>query len=262
MHGIMLKHHGYTVTILEQDVSPSREGYDAGVKEGPDGRAFLERHDRVKRPYTLACMPPRTINHDGKVRSQSGQAITTTSWGLLIRILRANFDGTTSKAVPQVDVEREGDGEVEYKNGARVTDVKDSGAKVHVQYEEVSSGTVSLEADIVIVADGANSSMRKLLMPDVKRQYAGYMCWRGTVREDLVDDRWNKQYSERATFHFMKRSYLLLYARRENILSSPSSCCTGTLFPQTQATWSRESACTTGSGIIIYRRTLRTTQMS
>lgn len=212
MHGIMLKHHGYNVTILEQDVSPIRQGYDAGVKEGPDLLAFLDRHDRIKRPYSVSCISPKTINQDGKVQSQSGKPMITTSWGLLISILRANYDRVPSKAISEINVEREGDGKVEFKNGAQVTDVKDAELKVHIQYKDIESGAArSLTADIAVVADGSNSSMRGILMPGVKRQYAGYMCWRGTVREDLIDKKWNALYSERMSLHFMNRNYLLLY---------------------------------------------------
>lgn len=57
MCGVMLKHHGHNVTILEQEVSPRREGYDAGIKLGPANEEFLRRHDRVKRDMIIKCDP-------------------------------------------------------------------------------------------------------------------------------------------------------------------------------------------------------------
>ena len=49
MCGIMLKHHGYNVTILEQEASTFRPGYNAGMSLRGEAGAFLEAHDRVGR---------------------------------------------------------------------------------------------------------------------------------------------------------------------------------------------------------------------
>ncbi|KAF2278120.1 uncharacterized protein EI97DRAFT_440639 [Westerdykella ornata] len=74
LHGILLKHHGFNVTILEKDTSPICRGYDAGVKEGLDMLAFLDKCDQVKHPQTISCLTPRTINQEGKASWSAGKA--------------------------------------------------------------------------------------------------------------------------------------------------------------------------------------------
>jgi 2-polyprenyl-6-methoxyphenol hydroxylase-like FAD-dependent oxidoreductase len=210
MCGIMLKHHGYNITILEKEGQLFREGYDAGIKIGDEVQEFLDKHDRVKRDMVIVCSPGTLVDVTGKPRAQRGQTITNTNWGLFVNILRANFDGLTSAAVPTAPESRDEDGEATFRAGARVTGMEEDGDKVKVHFEDVKSGaTERLEAGIVIVADGSNSAMRSALLPEVKREYCGYMCWRGTVLEEDMDSKWNELYSDKATFNLMKQTYLL-----------------------------------------------------
>lgn len=210
MCGIMLKHHGYNVTILEQETAPARQGFDAGIKIGPPVQEFLKVHDRVKRDMVITCPPGFKININGEPKAQRGQTMVNTSWGLLVGVLRANFDGFASRAVPVVPKPQESDGKATYRYGARVASVNEADGKVDVHFEDYETGsTQTLSAGIVVVADGSYSGIRQALLPDVKREYLGYMCWRGTVREDQIDEKWNELYSEKATFHLMNKTYLL-----------------------------------------------------
>jgi 2-polyprenyl-6-methoxyphenol hydroxylase-like FAD-dependent oxidoreductase len=210
MNGIMLKHHGYNVTILEQNTD-SRGGYDAGISIGQDVTSFMSKHDRVQREFALTCTPPVKFSLEGRPQPEHKQTMVMTCWALFSAILRANFDGATNNAVPVAPESEDGDGRVEYRSGVRVVGLKDLGDKVEVQYEDVhNKGIAAISAGLVVVADGSNSSMRKLLMPDVQRKYAGYMCWRGTVPEICIEEKgFNEKYSGKAAFHFMQRSYLL-----------------------------------------------------
>lgn len=206
----MLKHHGYSVTILEQEVSSSREGYDAGIKIGPAVEAFLNKHDRVKRDMTITCPPGFVINLEGKPKAQRGQTMITTSWGLITSVLRANFDGFTTAAVPVAPELKDSDGVATFRSGARATSVNEVGDQAEVKFENFESGIIeTLKASLVIVADGSNSSIRRAFLPNIEREYLGYICWRGTVAEERIDDKWNDLYAEKATFHLMDKTYLL-----------------------------------------------------
>ena len=48
--------HGFT--ILEQEASTSRQGYDAGIKLGPTILSFMKNHNRVNREYKIDSVSP------------------------------------------------------------------------------------------------------------------------------------------------------------------------------------------------------------
>ena len=186
----MLKHHGYTVTILEKNTAQSRQGYDAGINICSAVEEFIQKHDRVKREFAITCPPGAAFNIHGEPSLQRGQTLALTGWALFVSILRANFDGLGSKAVPNPPSAQDGDGPAEFRTGAQVTDILEDDGKVLVKYKNLTHDTAGMMwVDMVVVADGATSSMRGILMPDVKREYTGYMCWRGTVPEDLIDEK-------------------------------------------------------------------------
>lgn len=58
---------------------------------------------------------------------------------------------------------------------------------MRVQYDHLlNPGKREVLADLVIAAHGSSAPVWKLLMLGFLRKYAGYVLWRGTVREDLV----------------------------------------------------------------------------
>jgi len=68
------------------------------------------------------------------------------------------------------------------------------------------------EADLVIAADGPSSTVRARYHPDVKRTYAGYVAWRGTVPENEVSEEAKKVLVERITFFHTRQTQILAYA--------------------------------------------------
>jgi 2-polyprenyl-6-methoxyphenol hydroxylase-like FAD-dependent oxidoreductase len=161
MCAVMLKYHGYNVTILEQETSPSRQGYDAGISIGPAVREFMEKHDRVKREMVITCPPGVNISLNGGPKPRRDQTMFNMSWDLLVSVLRANFDGLASNAVPVAPEPQGVDGKATFRFGTRVTGVEHLEGKVSVQFEDSQGGlTQTLSAGLAIVADGSNSSIR------------------------------------------------------------------------------------------------------
>lgn len=132
-----------------------------------------------------------------------------TSWDLLYNVLRRNFDGEGEDGYfPEGKGERgvgdeEGDGTGEYLYGHKVTSLKDvgeDGVEVEYELEEKDGKGGRLKADLVIAADGPSSTIREILLPEVKRKYVGYVAWRGTVLESDVDEKTRECFAEKFTF--------------------------------------------------------------
>ncbi|KAH8654637.1 hypothetical protein BGZ60DRAFT_547229 [Tricladium varicosporioides] len=213
MNGIMLRHQGYRVTILEKDPATScRQSQAAGISPGPDFLKFLERYDRTGRPFSGGKGSVYICAKDGSTAQKVLMSLHYSNWGLLYSILRANFDGHVSKACPVLPEPITCLGESIYLSGKQVTGVQFTGEKVLVQFTDVSSQrrdeTVS---DLVIAADGSSSTIRNFIFPKVRRCYSGYVTWRGTVPESQVSTATSDYFDECAKiFQHLPKGYMLL----------------------------------------------------
>ena len=134
----------------------------------------------------------------------------------MYRILRANFDGLASDAVPVPPPARKGDGKAEYLSGSRVTKLQHNKGEDHgamtVWYVDGDGKTDSIVADLVIGADGLHSTVRNLVhTPAARKEYSGYVAWRGTVPENEVSPQVAAYFEQRMTLNLLSRSYIVIY---------------------------------------------------
>ncbi len=94
-----------------------------------------------------------------------------------------------------------------YKYGFKFTMLTQHDNKVTVTFENEVSETF----DLLIGADGTNSSVRKIIFPDVQYNYAGYVGWRGIVQENELLPNILKEFKDRFTFYNMPKSHILCY---------------------------------------------------
>ncbi|KAL4921613.1 hypothetical protein BDW62DRAFT_208206 [Aspergillus aurantiobrunneus] len=173
LQGLQLKRQGSNVIVLEQDPSKDRHSHESGVTIGPSVIKLLERYDATGRPGAIPAeflsaawrRRPRVVN--------TRWARNMCNWGGLYLILRANFDGLPSPAVPEPPAVKEGDGTIKGQVVVQIVDVTTG-----------ESGRVS--AEMVIAEDGIHSTVRQLLQVPTRKQYAGYIAWRGAVPEKLL----------------------------------------------------------------------------
>lgn len=190
--GVALKAHGYNTTLLERTPVNLLHNQGAGIVAGGDTIEFFKRYDRTGKPVAVPSYKRVYLNKAGDVIHEEVNRQNMTSWDLSYYLLRANYDRVESEyldggKLPEV---RETDGKVTYRYGCNVTDVKEEGSQVRVHFTRRDSESSSDEedsdsilADLVVAADGPSSTIRKLLVPDVQRKYAGYVVIRGTVPE-------------------------------------------------------------------------------
>ncbi|KAH8665696.1 hypothetical protein BGZ60DRAFT_431892 [Tricladium varicosporioides] len=191
MAGIVLIRLGHKVEILEQNESSTREESGAGITMGARALEFFERFDRNVEPHTVPCPGVNYFDKNSKVKKVWERPMQMSSWNSLYYRLRANFDGHTNCFCPNPPTPMEHHGEGAFQLGARVTGISLVGkpGNVVVKYTNTITGTEkSIVTDQVIVADGASSSMRQLLLPSSERKYSGYFAWRGLVDEMEMTD--------------------------------------------------------------------------
>lgn len=199
--------------ILEQDPSKERHSHESGIQIGPSVTALLDKYDKTGRPKSIpASAMSFSWRRQARPAFERASHHDMSNWGCLFNLLRANFDGMASAAVPHPPAPDETDGKVEYRSGKRVTGLVDDHEKkrVHVHFVDVETGEKgSLGADLVIAADGIHSTMRGLLGAQVRKEYSGYVAWRGAVPERLVSREAVSSIAGRLNFFFLRKTYLV-----------------------------------------------------
>ncbi|KAK8112159.1 FAD binding domain protein [Apiospora kogelbergensis] len=214
MQGLQLKRNGIDVSVLEQDPSKDRHSHESGVSIGPSVIKVLERYDATGRPFSI---PARFLNFAWRKYPRVfslNWAHNMSNWGCLYLVLRANFDGLPSEAVPEPPLPKPGEGKVDYQSGKRVTKITYDKVeqRAQVQFQDVLTGeTDSLSADLVIAADGVHSTARQLLTGSTRKIYAGYIAWRGTVPEHVLSYSTIDYFSNKLNFSLINGSYFISY---------------------------------------------------
>ncbi|KAH8774323.1 hypothetical protein F5883DRAFT_546618 [Diaporthe sp. PMI_573] len=189
LSGIALKHAGHDVTIFEKEDN-ERQSHMAGVCLGKDGEDWLARHDRhSKSLFAQRSTRVQLLQKDGSLKILINTRRDISNWDSLYFRLRSLFDGYKSEWYPTAPPNLPRDGPVsflprhEILSLSRVVD-HEHPDRVLLGYRDNETCKVSTgEFDLVIAADGPNSSIRTRYLPSVERRYVGYVAWRGTVPE-------------------------------------------------------------------------------
>jgi 2-polyprenyl-6-methoxyphenol hydroxylase-like FAD-dependent oxidoreductase len=221
--GVALKrlHRNLNIRIFERNPTALLHDQGAGVVAGPDVQNFFNKHDRTKTPLSVASHQRLYLNKRGETVDREDRRQQMTSWDLLYHVLRANFDGVKT-GYADVPGPENNEGEVSYEHGCAVTDIQtpksssdstdiDFSHPIKLTITHPSGSTSSIEADILIAADGPSSTVRSHFLPAVKRTYAGYVAWRGTVPESSISPSSAAVFTEKFTFFHSPASQILAY---------------------------------------------------
>ena len=90
----------------------------------------------------------------------------------------------------------QGAGNAVHDFGQCVTNSRQIDGGIIVERVNSHGGQESTQADLVVAADGPGSHIRRLLLPEVQRTYAGSVAWRGTVSEKDASEEAKKTFKE------------------------------------------------------------------
>jgi 2-polyprenyl-6-methoxyphenol hydroxylase-like FAD-dependent oxidoreductase len=126
---------------------------------------------------------------DGSVAHRIPMRQMLTSWTSIYAALRRRFP------------------EAHYHQGRQLVGLSQDEAGVTARFADGAAET----GDLLVAADGGGSTVRRLLLPEVEPEYAGYVAWRGLVDEpDLAPDA-AAVLAERFAFFEYPNSHILDY---------------------------------------------------
>lgn len=165
--GTLLKDAGWEVDIYER----SHHDFDSrggGIVLQPDVIEVFRRSgiDVAGMDLGVRSSHRTVFRPDGTIDSKQRAPQTQTSWSLIYTTMRDAFDDR------------------HYHQGKTLTAIdQDPAAKlVTARFDDGSSVT----GDLLVGADGNNSTVRALLWPRSNPTYAGYLAWRGLIAEDAM----------------------------------------------------------------------------
>jgi 2,6-dihydroxypyridine 3-monooxygenase len=126
---------------------------------------------------------------DGSTRYEAEHHYRFSSWNTIYRALLACFD------------------EQRYHLGREMASFQTEGDVVRVTF----TGAEHRECDLLVGADGINSTTRDALFPSTSPSYSGYVAYRGTVPERDLSPATFERLRDAITYQVIENSHILLY---------------------------------------------------
>jgi len=190
--GLVLRAAGCAVEIFEKSPREMEER-GAGLVVQDEVLDFVTKYcGAIPDELGVRSRARQLIALDGGVIWSEASPQLMTSWDSLYRNLKRAFP------------------EAHYHHAARLASIRQDSEDPGRAYAGLEDGR-ELACDLLVCADGANSTARRLLLPDVAARYAGYVAWRGMVPEREVADWANDLLAERFTFFHARHTQMLCY---------------------------------------------------
>ncbi|KAK7932312.1 hypothetical protein PG985_003024 [Apiospora marii] len=177
----------------------------------------MGQHDRLSDVFCHRSNRLQTLNKDEDLKVFVNIIRDITSWDTLYFRLRSCFDGYASSIYAAAPSVAETDGPAEYICHRKLVDIR----RVYSDYQQEQMGLTTLDcstgevteikADLVIGADGPDSFVRSRYLHGTRRQYVGYIAWRGTVREADVSAETREVFHRSVTLQLMHLQHCIMY---------------------------------------------------
>jgi 2,6-dihydroxypyridine 3-monooxygenase len=186
---LWLRELGYDVDIYERS-SGALEARGAGIAVLDDTIRYLAEHRLVERGAICTRTGwVRYLHPDGTTRYEEARPYRFSSWNTIYRNLLS--------CLPSAH----------YRLGKQAEQFQQDDETVRVSFAD---GT-STSCDLLVGADGIDSTVRQRLLPDLAPRYAGYVAWRGTVPERALAAATRRRLGDAITYQLLEHSHILVY---------------------------------------------------
>jgi 2,6-dihydroxypyridine 3-monooxygenase len=186
---LLLRDAGWEVDVFERSAA-LLEGRGGGIVLHPATARYLtERAGVTAAEISVSPRWLRYVDRSGGIAHQERCRYRFTSYDSLYRRLLESF------------------GRDSYHLTEECIGVEDPHGSPCLEF---ASGRVA-RTDLIVFADGINSFGRRLLAPGVDPRYAGYVAWRGTVREDQVEPAAFNAVADAITYHILPAGHVISY---------------------------------------------------
>ena len=186
--GIMLQSIGWDVDIYERS-DRTLDSRGGGVVLQSDVVEAFGRAGISTQSLGVEAHERYYLNSDGSIDEPMPMRQMLTSWNLLYGSMRRHFPSE------------------HYHYGKQLLDIEQNGDRVTANFTDETQDT----ADLLIGADGPNSTVRQQFLPDADYRYAGYVAYRGLVNENELDTEAAALFTERFVFYQFPNSHILQY---------------------------------------------------
>jgi 2-polyprenyl-6-methoxyphenol hydroxylase-like FAD-dependent oxidoreductase len=187
--GILLRSIGWEVHIYERSTQ-SLGGRGGGVVLQPEVLEAFGRADvAYEAPFGVVANERVYLSQDGNIAQHMAKRQVLTSWNLLYGTMRRHFPAE------------------HYHQGKNFIEFNQDSEQVTAIFADGARDT----GDLLIGADGPNSTIRQLLIPNCEPYYAGYVAYRGLVNEAELDKETAALMTERFVFYQFPNSHILQY---------------------------------------------------
>ncbi|MEH2419566.1 MAG: FAD binding domain-containing protein [Nostoc sp.] len=185
--GTLLRSIGWQVDIYERSphLLDSRGG---GIVLQLDVIEAFQRAGILQDKLGVVAQERYYLKRDGSIQRMPMRQ-TLTSWNLLYASMQRQFP------------------DEHYHQGKCLSEIEQNGNQVTAIFGDGTRET----GDLLVGADGPNSTIRQLLLPSYTPQYAGYVGYRGLVDEWELDPETAAIFTERFVFFQFPNSHILQY---------------------------------------------------
>ena len=186
---LVLRDLGWDVDVLERSPNPL-EGRGTGIVVHPTTvRYLVERAGKSIDDIGLPAHRLQYLGADGSIIDKQPCAYRFASYVELYRGLLDAF------------------GTAHYHLSSELAHLDNRGDAATVSLTDGQR----LVADLVVCADGIRSTGRRIMVPDARPRYAGYLAWRGTVDIGQLSGRSASILLDAYTYRILPRGHLLAY---------------------------------------------------